>query len=95
MTDLNRRSFLKQTSVGAVTLGLLSSVPALAVISESPQDRIPGVTATAVHGPLIAHVSDVDTGEVALLLGSREIIFRDPQLVARLMKAARQGERSD
>ena len=88
MTDLNRRSFLKQTSVGAATLGLLSSVPVLAVISESPQDTIPEVAHTTVNGPLIAHVSDVATGEVALLLGSREIIFRDPQLVARLIKAA-------
>jgi hypothetical protein len=88
MTDLNRRSFLKQTSIGAATLGLLSSLPALAVISESPQDTTTKVAATALSGPLIAHVSDVATGEVALLLGSREIIFRDPQLVARLMKAA-------
>jgi hypothetical protein len=87
MTDLNRRSFLKQTSVGAATLGLLSSVPALAVISESPH-AIPEVADTTVNGPLVAHVSDVTTGEVALLLGSREITFRDPQLVARLIKAA-------
>jgi hypothetical protein len=87
MTDLNRRSFLKQTSVGAATLGLLSSVPALAVISESPH-AIPEVADTTVNGPLVAHVSDVATGEVALLLGSREITFRDPQLVARLIKAA-------
>ena len=89
MTDLNRRLFLKQTSAGAATLALLSSVSALAVISESPQDTIQEAADTTVNGPLIAHVSDAATGEVALLLGSREIIFRDPQLVARLMKAAR------
>ena len=88
MTDLNRRSFLRRTSVGAATLGLLSSVPAFAVISESPPDTIPEAADTTVNGPLIAHVSDVATGEVALLLGSREITFRDPQLVARLIKAA-------
>jgi hypothetical protein len=28
-------------------------------------------------------------GEVTLLVGAREIIFRDPQLVAHLIKAAR------
>jgi hypothetical protein len=88
MTDLNRRSFLRQTSVGAATLGLLASVPALAVISESPQNTTPAVAGTMVDGPLIAHVRDAATGEVALLLGCREIIFHDPQLVARLMKAA-------
>ena len=89
MTDLNRRSFLKQTSVGAATLGLLSSLPALAAIPDSPQATKPEVPAAAFGGPLIAHVSDVATGEVTLLVGAREIISHDPQLVARLTKAAR------
>ncbi|MBV8967588.1 MAG: twin-arginine translocation signal domain-containing protein [Verrucomicrobia bacterium] len=88
MTDLTRRSFLKQTSVGAATLGLLSSLPALAAIPDSPQATKSEVPAAAFSGPMIAHVSDVATGEVALLVGAREFIFHDPQLVARLMKAA-------
>ena len=88
MTDLNRRSFLKQTSLGAATLGLLSSLPALAAIPDS-QARKPEVPAASFSGPMIAHVSDAATGEVALLVGVREIVFHDPQLVARLMKAVR------
>ena len=88
MTDLNRRSFLKQTSVGAATLGLLSSLPALAAISDSPQATMPEVPAAVFGGPMIAHVTDVAKGEVALLVGAREIIFRDLPLVTRLMKAA-------
>ena len=88
MTALNRRSFIKQTSAGAATLGLISSLPALAAISNSPQATMPEVRAAASSGPMIAHVTDVATGEVALLVGAREIVFRDPPLVARLMKAA-------
>ena len=88
MTDLNRRSFLKQTSVGAATLGWLSSLPAFAVISQSPHGSMPEAPATGCSEPMIAHVSDVATGEVALLVGAREIIFRDPQLVSRLIEAA-------
>jgi hypothetical protein len=38
---------------------------------------------------MIAHVSNIATGEVALLVGAREIIFHDPEFVAPLMKAAR------
>jgi hypothetical protein len=91
MTDLNRRSFLKQTSLGAATLGLLSSLPALAAIPDSPQATKPELPAAAFSGPMIAHVSDVATGEVALLVGAREIIFHDTELVARLMKAARRA----
>ena len=89
MTDLNRRSFLKQTSVGAATLGLLSSLRALAAIPDSPQATKPEVPAAAFSGPMIAHVSNIATGEVALLVGAREIIFHDPEFVAPLMKAAR------
>jgi hypothetical protein len=91
MTDLTRRSFLKQTSVGAATLGLLSSLPALAAIPDSPPATKPEAPAAAFNGPMIAHVSDLATGEIALLVGAREIVFHDPQLVARLMKVARQG----
>ena len=89
MTDLNRRSFLKQTSLGAATLGLLSSLPALTAIPDSPQATKAEVPAAAFNGSMIAHVGDVATGEVALLVGAREIVFHDPELVARLMKAAR------
>ena len=88
MANLTRRSFLKQTSVSTATLGLLPSLPALAAIADSPQGTTREVPAAAFSGPIIVHVNDVATGEVALLVGAREIIFRDPQLVARLMKAA-------
>jgi len=60
----------------------------LAAIPDSSQATKSEVPAAAFSGPMIAHVSDVATGEVALLVGAREIIFHDPQLVARLMKAA-------
>lgn len=86
MTNLTRRSFLKQTSVSTATLGLL---PCLAAMPDSPQATTPGVAAAPFSGPIIAHVSDLSMGEVTLLVGAREIIFRDPQLVAHLMKAAR------
>ena len=49
---------------------------------------MPETPPAAFSGPVIAHVTDVSRGEVALLVGAREIIFRDPALVARLMKAA-------
>jgi hypothetical protein len=86
MTNLTRRSFLKQTSA---TLGLLPCLPALAAMPDSPQATTPGVAAAPFSGPIIAHVSDLAMGEVTLLVGAREIIFRDPQFVAHLMKAAR------
>jgi hypothetical protein len=40
---------------------------------------------------MVAHVRNANTGEVALMVGTREIIYRDPGLVARLVGAARQS----
>jgi hypothetical protein len=87
VTKLTRRSFLKQTSVSAATFGLLPAIPALAAIRHSPEAAAP--KSATFTGPMVVHVSDVATGEVTLLAGAREIVFRDPQLVARLIKATR------
>jgi hypothetical protein len=48
MTNLTRRSFLKQTSVSTATLGLLPRLPALAAMPDSPQATTPGVARCAV-----------------------------------------------
>jgi len=88
MTKLTRRSFLKQTSVSAATLGLLPAMPTFVAISHSPKaagDKLQ----TTLTGPMVAHVSNLATGEITLLVGAREIVFRDPEIVARLINAAR------
>lgn len=87
MTKLTRRSFLKQTSASAATLGLLPAVPALAVFSHSPKAPVTDLSATLTR-PMVAHVSDVASGEITLFVGDQEIVFHDPQIVARLIKAA-------
>jgi hypothetical protein len=37
---------------------------------------------------LIAHVRSVSRGEIALMVGTREVIYQDRELAARLMVAA-------
>lgn len=91
MTKLTRRSFLKQTTASAATLSLLPAVPALAAISTPPEAGL-GESSTTFTGPMVVHVSNVATGEITLLVGAQEIVFHDAQIVARLVKAARQGE---
>jgi hypothetical protein len=88
VTKLTRRSFLKQTSVSAATIGLLPAIPALAAIPDASETAAPEMAATSTD-PMVVHVSDVAKGEVTLLVGAREIVFRDRRLVARLIKAAR------
>jgi hypothetical protein len=92
MAKLGRRGFLKQTSVSVATLGVLATVPALATESDMPEvagTDLSELSTAAMNEPMVAHVRDFTTGEIALLVGEQEIIYRDPQLVMRLLQAVR------
>jgi hypothetical protein len=93
MADLTRRSFLTRTSMGVaggVLAGALAAeVPGLVAGSS----RTAGTTlpsGAAATEPLIAHVRNVSRGEIALMVGTREVIYKDRELAARLMIAAQQ-----
>lgn len=90
MAKLSRRGFFKQTSASAATFGVLAAFPAMAAATEAPE-AAPAVEASAADltEPLMAHVSDLASGEISVLMGTREVIFRDPELVMRLLQAAR------
>ena len=91
MAKLARRGFLKRTTASVATIGVMASVPVtFTAMTEAPQ-----VTETAetdlsslspAGGPVIAHISNIATGEISLLSGTQEIVFRDPDLVMRLLK---------
>jgi anaerobic selenocysteine-containing dehydrogenase len=87
MARLTRRGFLKKTSAGAVAAGALTAAPGL--VATTATEEAVELSAGELAGPLVAHVRDVATGEIALMAGTREIVFRDAALVARLLKAAR------
>jgi hypothetical protein len=67
---------------------LLPAIPALGSICDSRKAALPEVSAN-LPGPMVVHVSDVATGELTLLVGAEEVVFRDRNLVARLIMAAR------
>ena len=95
MASISRRMFLKRGGTGVAAAGLLAAIP--------PFPRAPGLragrrrsTATAsphpagrgASGPLVVHIPDPRTGEVHLMVGSREVIRKDSALVARLVREA-------
>ena len=86
MAKLTRRSFFKQTSAGAVTLGALAGAPTLAA-AELPNLVEDEQSLANFSQSLVAYIRDAATGEVGLMVGSREIVFHDPSLVARLLRA--------
>ena len=67
----------------------LAVVPFMATAMKQPGalPRLGAGTATA-GGPLVAHVRDFATGEIAFLVGSQRFIVRDPDLAVRLHAAA-------
>lgn len=101
MADVSRRNFLMRSSLVAAAAGALSSVPGLAGLlatgsSEAPAlDSAPaevdaaGLGGSGAAGPVVAHVRDVATGEIGILNGTREVVIRDPRLVAQLIHASK------
>lgn len=91
MAKLTRRGFFKQTSASAATFGVLVAIPGMgmAAATEAPEAPAVEVSAANFTEPLMAHVSDFASGEISLLVGTREIIYRDPELIMRLLQAAR------
>jgi len=90
---LTRRSLLQQTPVSAAALSLLPAMPALAAIDHSPQAVAPQMSAKSA-GSMIVHVNNVATGEMTLLVGARQIVLRDPRIVASFIAATREGGRA-
>jgi hypothetical protein len=90
MAELSRRSFLTHASIGVAggaLAGGLTSLPRLAAIPLPTSARPAAAAAEPVHG-LIAHVRNISTGEISIMVDTREVIHRDRALAMRLMEAA-------
>jgi hypothetical protein len=81
MTDTSRRKFLAATGVGVAAAGTLGMA--------GPAEARPGER--AAREQVLAYVPDHRLNEVRLLVGEREVVVQDRDLVVRLLNAA--GER--
>ena len=91
MEPTNRRDFLKHASATAAVVGVAAAVPlSLAETAAADDTKTPTVPASArVDRHVVAHLRDVQTGEVAIYTGDREITVNDKRLAALLYKASR------
>ena len=84
-TDHSRRGFLAAAgtgaagAAGAVMLSRMGAAEATTVPSGATE-------------PLVAYVRDARTGEIAVLLGDREVVVHDKDLAARIARAAHGGQ---
>jgi hypothetical protein len=86
MESVSRRKLL-------ATAGAATGTAAIAVAPSVAQAALDRSEVTDPSGPLpeevvVAVVRDSKRGEVTVMAGEREVTYRDPSLVKRLMKAA-------
>jgi hypothetical protein len=82
MSDTSRRKFLAAAGVGATagTIALASG----GIAGAAEARRKPG----SAHEPVLAVVPDHRSSELRLLVGEREVVVHDRDLVTRILNAA-------
>jgi anaerobic selenocysteine-containing dehydrogenase len=92
MSDITRRSFLKQSGATAAAAGALVAVPK--GMSRVQSKSAAGTSARAKSAArakadraLVVHVPDTRKGELRVMAGDRQVVIHDRDLVARLTRA--------
>jgi hypothetical protein len=95
---LSRRSMLRGAGASAAGLAALAvagpAVPALAAANRPPAPAASGPRAAdgrseRISRPVVVHLRDVQSGEMDVFAGTSHTRLRDPDLAARLARAAR------
>jgi len=93
---MSRRAFLMRSTVATAAVGVAGSLPGLGGLLTAGAADVPAVEpeatevsedAGALTGPLLAHVTDLTTGEITLFQGEQEFVVRDPALARQLFSA--------
>jgi hypothetical protein len=93
MSELSRRSFLKQSGATAAAAGALVVTPKALSRKPSAKKRAAATstsraTEKSSKTTLVVHVPDTRKDDVRVLIGEREIALHDRALVSRLARAA-------
>ncbi|MBO0691589.1 MAG: twin-arginine translocation signal domain-containing protein [Acidimicrobiaceae bacterium] len=96
MSGLSRRTFLTRGSLAVAVGSVATAVPGLGSILEAAPAEAPEINgalteaeagAANAGGPLVAHVTDLQAGEISIYQGESQVVYKDPALVARLARA--------
>lgn len=94
MAAVSRRNFLTHASAGVAagvaTAGGLTAIGGLTAARYTSPAPASGLQPLGEH--MIVHVRDVATGEISIMAGTSEIVYRDSEVVARLLQGARQAQ---
>ena len=85
MADLSRRTFLGASAAAAVAAVIGAPVAAASAAAPAVPVALPR---NAPAGPFMVYVADATAGDVSIMIGTDEVTSHDPDLVARLVRAA-------
>jgi len=69
--------------------------PAAAPQPMSSAAQLRSLDAVRLAGPMLIHIRDLATAEIGMMVGTQELVYRDPELVARLVKTAASAARAE
>ncbi|MGH9169631.1 MAG: twin-arginine translocation signal domain-containing protein [Acidimicrobiales bacterium] len=99
MSEITRRTFLKQSGATAAAAGAMVAVPkglsrlqpTAAKPAKSTAARSAASAAAAkkaaTERQLVVHVPDTGSGELRVMVGDRRVVIQDRELVTRLQRA--------
>jgi hypothetical protein len=96
VSGLSRRTFLTRGSLAVALGSVATAIPGLGAVLETAPAEAPEVNGALTEaeagaadsgGPLVAHVTDIRTGEISFYQGESQVVYKDPSLVARLYRA--------
>ena len=86
MSRMSRRAFI--SSAGAVTGAAALGAAAIGAPKLAASAARLGPAGPLPDGPVVAYVRDAKAGELAVMLGDREVAVKDAALVRRIVDAA-------
>jgi len=96
LADVSRRTFMRTSAMTAAAAGAVAAVPGLSGFLATAENDAPAVNAAVADtsgagggiANMVAHITNVETGELSVYVGEHQIVVNDPALVQRLARAA-------
>lgn len=87
MSETNRRNFLAAAGAGAAAVGTVAVTAGAARATEARRKKTQ-LTKNGARETVVAYVKDHRSSELRLMVGEREVIVNDRDLVTRILNAA-------
>lgn len=85
--NVSRRAFISRGSLGLLLGGVAAAVPGLGAMLRFAPAPSSASALSLSSEPLVAHVRDMGSGEISLMVGTDKVVVRDLELAQQLYGA--------